>query len=469
MAVSKVHFVAKRDKKDIFGIPLLAFFFKNKYMLLAYRLMTLFLLIYAIAYGFLNPTKDNLFTTAVFWGLFWPFFMVVSLSTLGNIFCMVCPHGFVGKYLTKTGLKLRPPKWLANPYIGIIGSNILAYWFVLYIFPGLLRSPLITALFFLSFTLLAIFVFFLFRGMAYCKYVCPIGSANTAFSRVGTLWLTTYQEECKTCKKPDCALACPYELNPSKFEERNSTANCTLCMECAHACPAVKLEVRPFGSSLYKPIKTPKEWEVWVYILLVGVITFTMRFHHGLSRSGIGEHMPWVVIGNAIQKSFGLPKWMDMSGFIAMLMGLTIAVLLSIGSFKLIAWLIKEDYKKVLLTLGYAFAPLMIVGSLSHVLEFFFIEYYHHVVNGFSQAFGLGLHVEPLAKRGESWLMVFRVFPFIAGFWSLHILWKRAFMLKPERRLTVFALASWLPLFYLLLSALTVWVMLTFPPHYHEH
>ncbi len=469
MAVSKAHFIQQRSRRDIFGIPVLSFLFKNRYMLFFYRAFTLFLLIYAIIYGFANPTKENLFTTAVFWGIFWPFFMVITLPTLGNVFCMICPHGFVGKYISKVGLKLRPPKWLANPYIGLIGLNIIAYWFVIYTFPQVLRNPFITALFFLSFTLLSAILFFLFRGMTYCKYICPIGSVNTSFARVGTLWLSTYQDECKTCKKPDCALACPYELNPSKFDQRNSMANCTLCMECAHACDAVKLEVRNFGSSLYRDIKTPKEWEVWVYILLVGVITITMRFHHGLSRSAIGEHMPWNVVGRYLQNLFGLPKFVDMSGLIAMLMGLSIALFFSLGSFWLISRLYKIDYNRVFLNLGYAFAPLMIVGGLSHVLEFFFIEYYHNIVNGFSQAFGFGINVEPLAKRGEPWLMVFRVFPFIAGFWSLHILWQRVKFLGVNKRVLAYLLASSLPVFYLLLSAVQIWVMLNFPPAYHHH
>jgi hypothetical protein len=111
-----------------------------------------------------------------------------------------------------------------------------------------------------------------------------------------------YEEECKSCKKPDCALACPYELNPSKFEERKSMMYCTMCMECAHACDAVKLEFRKFGYSLYERIKNPKMIEVMVYILLVAVITFTMRFHHGLSRTALSEYMPWVIVGNPSTK-----------------------------------------------------------------------------------------------------------------------------------------------------------------------
>ncbi|MFN3598534.1 MAG: 4Fe-4S binding protein [Aquificaceae bacterium] len=460
--------IKQRASTDIFGMPLLSFFFKNKYMLTLYRLFTLFLLIYAIAYGFINPTKENIFTKAVFWSIFWPFFMVISLPTLGNVFCMVCPHGFLGKHITKFGLKRRPPRWLANPYIGLIGSNILAYWFVLYTFPGLLRDPFFTAGFFLFFTLLSMLFFFLFRGMAYCKYICPIGSVNAAFSRTSFTWLSTYQEECRNCKKPDCALACPYELNPSKFEDKKSMFNCTLCMECAHACQAVRFDVKRWGYSLYERIKNPKVIEVMVYVLLVAVITFTMRFHHGLSRSGLSEYMPWVVVGRALQSSLGLPKFVDMTGLTAMLMALALVLSIVYITFKAIAKSLKKDFWQVFTILGYAFAPLMIVGGLSHVLEFFFIEYYHNIVNGFSQAFNLGIKVEPLARRGEAWLYIFRIFPFIAGFWSMHILWKRVDMLTKERKVLMFSLASILPLVYILLSLFTLMAMILSPPHHHH-
>lgn len=469
MRVERVHLIVKRDNKDIFGLPLLGFLFKNRYMLTFYRLSALFLLFYAIIYGIIKPDKENIFTTAIFWSLFWPFFMVITLPTIGNVFCMVCPHGFVGKYITKFGLKLRPPKWIANPYIGLVLSNVIAYWFVVYTFPNFFLSPLNTALFFLFFTLLSFVFFFLFKGMAYCKYVCPIGSVNSAFSRTSFTWLSTYQEECKNCKKPECVLACPYGLNPSKFDERNSMFNCTLCMECAHACDAVKFEIRKWGSSLYKEIKNPKLIEIMVYLVLVAVITFTMRFHHGLSRSGLSEYMPWVVVGKYIQNTFGLPKWVDMTGLVAMLMALVLVFSTVYVSFKLVEKISKKGFKESLLILGYAFAPLMIVGGLSHVLEFFFIEYYHKIVNGFSQAFGLGIVVEPLAKRGDAWLNVFKVFPFIAGFWSLHILWYRVKLLTDKNRLLVFMVASALPVIYLLLSVFQMWVMINFPPSYHHH
>ncbi len=74
-----------------------------------------------------------------------------------------------------------------------------------------------------------------------------------------------------------------------------------------------------------------------VYILLVAVITFTMRFHHGLSRTALYEYMPWVIVGNYLQKTFGLPKWVDMTGLVAILRALSLVLFLVWASFTLIA------------------------------------------------------------------------------------------------------------------------------------
>ena len=71
----------KRDKNDIFVILLLNIIFKNRVFQKIVQILVLGLFIYAIYFGIINPTKEeNLFTTGLFWGLFWPFFMVTTRS-----------------------------------------------------------------------------------------------------------------------------------------------------------------------------------------------------------------------------------------------------------------------------------------------------------------------------------------------------------------------------------------------------
>ena len=105
-----------RVKNDFFNYALTWLIFKNKFFLLAIRLVILALFVAALIYGFLNPSPRTFhFNVGIFWSLFWPFFMVVSLGTFGALFCGVCPHGFVGKYLTRYGLKRTMPAWMQHP------------------------------------------------------------------------------------------------------------------------------------------------------------------------------------------------------------------------------------------------------------------------------------------------------------------------------------------------------------------
>ena len=135
-------------------------------------------------------------------------------------------------------------------------------------------------------------------------------------------------------------------------------------------------------------------------------------------------------------------------------------MLLSITLVLGIVYLTFRSIARITKSSGYTYAPLMIVGSLSYVLEFLFIEYYHNTVNGFSQAFNLGIRVEP---------MVFRIFPFVAGIWSMHILYARSKLLTEKNIGRVYALTLVLPVVYLILSMATLIVMILFPPQSHGH
>jgi polyferredoxin len=461
----------RKEGRNIFDILVVGNLLRNINFLNGVRLFLLFLVIYAIVYGFINPTKENLFTTGLFWGLFWPFFMVITLPTVGRFFCAICPHGFLVRFFTKIGLNKNLPVKLKNPLIGLF-VLILVYWFVVYTFPSVYNNPLPTALLFLAFTIIAITVSFVFRNGVYCKYFCPIGSICTSFNRVGFTWLSTKHEDCLKCKKPDCAIACPYKFNPSKFDSKNSMEECTLCMECANACSSVRWEIRKWGHSLYEKIPKPQSFEVWTYILIIGVITITMKFHHGLSRTGLADSLPWTIIGKYLDNIFHFPKGVDIVGFVALLMGIGSALLFSTVGFYIASKILNTDYTNLFNNIGYAFAPIMIVGGLSHALSFFFFDYYPHFVNGISQAFFLNITVEPLASRSDPWLRIFTIFNYIAGFWSLYLIYRRMslFGFNPHPRFKLaFLFASALPIFYILLSVFQQYAFMAYPPTFHHH
>jgi ferredoxin len=416
---------------NLLNMPVLGALLRNKYFLPSLQVILGAIFIYAIVYGFINPDpKSNIFTNAIFWSLFWPFFMIVTLPFLGKIFCAVCPHGAIGIYLQKYGLNLAVPEKLKNPMIGF-SILILAYWAVIYIFPGFLRSPMITALYFIVFTVMAIGVTLVFKKGTYCKTFCPISVPTNVFSRLSFVHLTTYEDKCKACEKSTCvtgtsaAIGCPYGLNPSTFANRGASTNCTYCLKCVSSCShdSVKISFRAPGSEISKPVNRPNNWEIWGFVILFATLVITMNLHHGIGHTKLGASMPWVQAGTYFQTTFAMPKWIDMTGLFAFITALSVTIGLFVLVNYLCAKVMKWGFSKSVTTYGYAMIPLLAISSLSHALASLFTSYYSNVVNGFSQAFNMGIHVEPLAAFKTPWVRIFEIAPFIGIIWSIVLLY----------------------------------------------
>ncbi|MFA6789462.1 MAG: 4Fe-4S binding protein [Arcobacteraceae bacterium] len=452
-----VNFI-KRDNNDIYKMPILGFLFKNKRFLLVLKVFITFLFFYAIIFGFINPSSENIFTTGLFWGLFWPFFMVVSLGSMGRIFCGICPHGFLGKYLTKWGLNKSMPKALQNPMIGGM-ILILGWWLVYYMYPNIYKTPNATALFFTVLTLIAFVFFFVFKQMSYCKSICPIGILTRAFSKVGFTWLGSYKSACNECKTFDCAKVCSYNLKPFTFDTKNSMEDCTLCMDCSSACEAISFKVKKPSFSLFEKFKYLKS-EVWIILLITASISITMGFHHALGRSAIVEEFIWVKTARYFESFIDFGS-MDTVGLFAFLYAILATVVLSMGGMYVGAKIMKLEYKEVFYTLGFAFAPLFIIGGLSHLWEFFFYHTASNITNAFIQAFALPFgYIEPLATRKDTWVHIFGVFNYLAAIWAFVIIIVRLKLLKSGsiRKMIALPFVSALILFYLGLNFYKIYI-----------
>lgn len=412
----------QRDKKDMLRYPILRFFFKNKMFLLVLRIVVSGLFFYALYYGFVHTGKENQFTWALFWGIFWALFMVVTLPTLGRVFCGICPHGFIGTYFTKIGLKRTMPAWMKNRFIGLL-LLLFGWWGIYYMLPGIYRTPTGTALLFSLMTLLAFIIYYIYKNMDYCKYICPIGVLTRAYSKLSFTWLGTYDSACHECKTFECATACSHNLKPFTFDSRNSMTDCTLCMDCTNACEAVAFRVAKPSFSLFERFKTLKA-EVWAYVLILAAIPITMTFHHGLSRSNIADEMIWAKTAHLFEQyiSFGS---ISSVGLFAFLYALVFTIGAAMVGMFIASKILDKPFKTVFYDLGYSYAPLFIFGSMAHALESFFVRGYEKIVEGFSEAFGFAVNVSPLAQRGDSWLHLFGLFKWIAIGWSLWILYKR--------------------------------------------
>ncbi|MDD3591056.1 MAG: 4Fe-4S binding protein [Sulfurovum sp.] len=441
----------KRDSSDLFKNPVFAFLFKNSRFLLMLRVAAAALFFYAIYYGFAHPGKENIFTGAVFWGVFWALFMVVTLSTFGRLFCGICPHGFLGKYITKLGLKKSMPKWMRNRYIGIT-LLVLGWWGIYYTFDGFWKSPFNTALMFGAMTLFAFILYYLYKEMSYCKYICPIGTLTRAYDKISFTKLETYTDACKDCRTFECAAACEYNLKPFTFAKKNQTDDCTLCMDCAASCEAVKFKITKPAEQLSSKLKILSA-EVWTYILIFASIPVSMGFAHALNRSNIADAFIW----NRTAAFFGMG---DYAGGFAFLYAIIISVFFAVFGLYLASKVLKKEYSSTFTTLGVAFIPLFIFASLGHTLEMFFVKEYQTIVHGFAQGFGLNIEVEALAKRGDGWLHYFKLFKWIGVIWALVILYKRIKLIDATkfRKVLGYFFASSMILFYIGLNLYTGYV-----------
>jgi hypothetical protein len=81
----------------------------------------------------------------------------------------------------------------------------------------------------------------LFRGAAFCKYLCPIGQFNFVQSLVSPFEVKVRDPEvCAACRTKDCVRGrdgvpgCELNL----YQPRKAgNMDCTFCLDCVHACP----------------------------------------------------------------------------------------------------------------------------------------------------------------------------------------------------------------------------------------
>ena len=453
-----VEYKNNRDKNDIYGMPILGFLFKNQNFIMFIRVLVLALFVYGVYLGFEVQSKENTFTRYLFWGLFWSLFMVVTLSTFGRIFCGICPHGFIGKYLTRFGRQKEMPKWLKNPWWGLM-LIVIGWWAVYYMYPGAFKAPFATAMLFTVMSAIAFLLFYLYKDMSYCKYICPIGSLTKAYHRISFTWLGSYNSDCSDCTSFECAKACSYNLKPFTFDKKNSMEDCSLCMDCSSACDAISFKAVTPGKSLYQKFKLDKI-EVWTYILITAAISITMSFHHGLGRSKAAEFMPWTKTANWFEATFGNMNF-DVIGLFAFLYANAIVLLLVAFGMFIASKVLKAEFSKTFYTLGYAFAPIFVIGGLSHLIHSFFTHTYANIANGFIYGFGLSGHVENLATRKDAWLSIFSYFPYIAAIWAFYILYRRVnlFEASKKAKTVAYIFASLLIVFYLSLNLFRIYAM----------
>ncbi|HEX9015297.1 MAG TPA: FesM [Chloroflexota bacterium] len=199
----------------------------------------------------------------------WRGLTVVSLLLAGSLFCTACPFMLTRRLSKKLFAADRAwpaplrGKWLA-------GGILIAYFWV-YEALDPWAVPWMTAALALAYFAAAFVVDGLFRGAAFCKYLCPIGQFNFVNSTCSPVEVRVRDDAvCRECASKACVAGLSQSSVPGPeppavprppiphprllqqgcelflFQQQKvGNLDCTFCLDCLHACPSKNVGVVP--------------------------------------------------------------------------------------------------------------------------------------------------------------------------------------------------------------------------------
>jgi polyferredoxin len=234
-------------------------------------------------------------------------FVILALLLAGNLFCMGCPFTLPRTLARRLSLRGRRwPKALRNKWIAI-GGLFMVFW--LYEWLDVWASPLLTAWLIVAYFVGSFVLEAVFTESAFCKYVCPLGAFNFAYSTLSPTQITARDPAiCRTCVGKECINGSYAEKPvilideiadgvPTKTHQHGpdgvlgcgtllfvpqirSNMDCTLCLDCARACPHdnVALTLHAPARQLRDPAAWPARWDVGALVVALAFMGITNAF-----------------------------------------------------------------------------------------------------------------------------------------------------------------------------------------------
>ncbi len=266
---------------DVLRIPLLGRLLRWRWGRLVFQLTLLLIAIWVIYDGWTGPQLAPANSATVLAWVHYRGLVILGLMLVGNLFCFACPFALPRTLARKLSVRGRRfPRLLRNKWVSIAGL-FLIFW--LYEWLDLWASPWLTAWLALAYFVGAFALEALFTESPFCKYVCPLGAFNFVHSTASPLQITARKASiCQTCVGRECINGsetipgCGTELFVPQI---NSNMDCTLCLDCARACPYdnVALTVRRPWSELLQSSWTPR-WDLVILIVSIAFLGLTNAF-----------------------------------------------------------------------------------------------------------------------------------------------------------------------------------------------
>jgi cytochrome c oxidase assembly factor CtaG len=224
---------------NLLCVPLLGRFLRWRHARLAMQLPLLVLAGLIVWDGLRGPQVGPMNLAGVLPWIHWRGLLIVGLLAAGNFFCTACPF-VLPRTLARRWLPAGRswPRRLRNKWPALL---LLALFLWAYEAFALWASPWWTAWLIVGYFAGAFLVDAVFRGGAFCKYVCPIGQFNFVQSLMSPLTVKVREPAvCAACRTKDCLHGrdgipgCELRLF---LPRKAGNMDCTFCLDCVHACP----------------------------------------------------------------------------------------------------------------------------------------------------------------------------------------------------------------------------------------
>jgi hypothetical protein len=168
---------------------------------------------------------------------------------------MACPFILV-RDLSRRFISPTPswPRWLRNKWPALVLTVLLL---LAYEVLDLWANPRLTVVLILLYFTGAVVLGVMFRGSAFCTYVCPLGQFNLVSSLVSPLEVRIRDQGiCADCSTKDCLTGRGDQpgCEPRLFQPRKvGNMDCHVRLDCARACPYGNVGIQPRlpGSELW--------------------------------------------------------------------------------------------------------------------------------------------------------------------------------------------------------------------------
>jgi polyferredoxin len=194
------------------------------------------------------------------------------LCIFRRIWCMMCPYGALQDWIQRFTFNKNFPKPVRNVWLSssFLRSHVVGRY------GGIVNKPALTAYILLGLFAAAAGIAVVFKGRAFCRYVCPIGGLIGIYSMFSPVELRNKcldvcrQHKVKECiKGTEKSYPCPMFQTPMTLDRNNY---CNFCSECIKSCSQdnIVIRFRSFAKDLWFAAKGYMD-EAYLAITLVGI------------------------------------------------------------------------------------------------------------------------------------------------------------------------------------------------------